>query len=222
MTPIERKEHSIAILKEQKIPYIDWLPVIEEEITIAARSAEEIMKRACCCLIAIQVACDYNQQADMQESKAFFSGFLLKFDLQEELTPKERVLFEGEPTEQEAINLAWKYEAIWPLFWACGFVQQLTYPDTLCDVPLLIDILKRNNSFDEIINQVKLRTIDELLNEADLIFRYDWACVDARLKNQEAPGNLNSGVVYERHCGLNWLIGKNTSNDDWDTVSADT
>ncbi|WP_341274274.1 hypothetical protein [Clostridium beijerinckii] len=28
--------------------------------------------------------------------------------------------------------------------------------------------------------------------------------------------------MFERHWGLNWLIGKGTDNDDWDCVSTDT
>nr|WP_278045783.1 DUF4272 domain-containing protein [Clostridium beijerinckii] len=37
-----------------------------------------------------------------------------------------------------------------------------------------------------------------------------------------AGTKLDSGVVFERHWGLNWLIGKGTDNDDWDCVSTDT
>ena len=62
---------------------------------------------------------------------------------------------------------------------------------------------------------------DDLLDEADLIFRYDWACVDARIKGEPAPAGLNSEVVYERHWGLNWLIDADGQND-WDLVSCNT
>ncbi|WP_238916885.1 DUF4272 domain-containing protein [Clostridium sp. YIM B02555] len=33
---------------------------------------------------------------------------------------------------------------------------------------------------------------------------------------------LESGIVFERHRGLYWLIGNGTDNDDWDFVSTDT
>lgn len=52
-----------------------------------------------------------------------------------------------------------------------------------------------------------------------MIYRLDWACVDARIKGNEAPASLNADVVVERHMALNWLIGY---DDDWDNVSTDT
>jgi hypothetical protein len=60
----------------------------------------------------------------------------------------------------------------------------------------------------------------EILDQADLILRLDWACVNARVKKEPAPGNLDKGVVFERHHSLNWLI--NYMNQDWDNVSTDT
>ena len=47
----------------------------------------------------------------------------------------------------------------------------------------------------------------------------DWACVDARIKGVQIT-EIHSGVVYERHYALNWLI--NYRNQEWDDVSCDT
>ena len=67
--------------------------------------------------------------------------------------------------------------------------------------------------------QVELRDIEEILDEADLIYRYDWACVDARMKQLDAPAGLNSSVVVERHGALNWLIQR---DGDWDDPDVNT
>jgi hypothetical protein len=74
-------------------------------------------------------------------------------------------------------------------------------------------------TFDAFMSKVKLREIEEILDQADLIYRYDWACVDARLKQQQAPANLNSSVVVERHGALNWLI---QADSDWDYPDVST
>ena len=66
----------------------------------------------------------------------------------------------------------------------------------------------------------RLRTKMELLDQADLILRLDWACTEARLKKQPAPGGLNSDAVVERHHALNWLIGY--GKQEWADVSTDT
>ena len=50
--------------------------------------------------------------------------------------------------------------------------------------------------------------------------RYDWAVVDARVKNKPCPVGLDPGVVQERHHALNWLIGY--MDQEWDDVATDT
>ena len=67
--------------------------------------------------------------------------------------------------------------------------------------------------------QVELRNLDEILDQTDLTYRYDWACVDVRLKQQDAPENLNASVVVERHGALNWLI---QHDGDWDNPDLNT
>ena len=202
----ERKQQSIALLKEQGVPYIEHLPVIETADNVRLRSAEEIARRAICCLITIQLACDIQNQQDVEDSRLFMTGLLDRF---------------GTSTEQDWVNMVWKYEAYWPLIWALGLVDSLTFPDQICDCQKAIEVVSTKATFDEFMKDVQLRPIDDLLDEADLIFRYDWACVDARIKGEPAPAGLNSEVVYERHWGLNWLIDADGQND-WDHVSCNT
>ena len=54
---------------------------------------------------------------------------------------------------------------------------------------------------------------------ADLYYRADWACVDARIGENEIK-SLNPGLVYERHYAFNWLI--RYRDQEWDDVSCDT
>jgi len=70
------------------------------------------------------------------------------------------------------------------------------------------------------LKKAKLRPQSELLDAADLIYRYHWAVVNARTKNEAGPANLDSGVVMERHYVLNWLI--QNGNQEWDNISTDT
>ncbi|OQP45387.1 hypothetical protein A4D02_33880 [Niastella koreensis] len=95
----------------------------------------------------------------------------------------------------------------------------MTYPDQLCNVANDVKIIHslKEQQFRQ---KAKLRSKKEILYQADLILRLDWACVNAKLKNESAPGNLDSGVVFERHHSLNWLI--NYLNQDWDHVREDT
>ena len=55
-----------------------------------------------------------------------------------------------------------------------------------------------------------------MLDLADLIYRYDWYCVDCESKGLEP--SINSEVVIERHRAINWLL----TNEEWDNVEINT
>lgn len=217
--PLQRKQESILKLQAQSIPYIEWLPHIESADEVIARSAESIAKRAIACLIMIQVACDLNNQQFDEETKNFIVDLLNKFEVFDELTLKEQSLLNQEFSQQDIVNMIWKYEAYWVLLWALGIVKELGYPDTIADCDFAVQVVSGCDSFDEFMQQVELKSVDEILDQADLIYRYDWACVDARLKQQDAPENMNASVVVERHGALNWLIQR---DGDWDNPDLNT
>jgi Domain of unknown function (DUF4272) len=65
----------------------------------------------------------------------------------------------------------------------------------------------------------RLRPQGEYLDAADLVYRQHWAVVDAQINGSHASTGLDDGVVSERHCALNGLIGY--LGADWDDVSTD-
>ncbi|WP_414659876.1 DUF4272 domain-containing protein [Acinetobacter courvalinii] len=217
--PQQRKQESILKLKAKAIPYIDWLPHIESSDDVIQRSAERIAKRAIACLLIIQVACDLDQDQFDQETEDFIVDLLNKFEVIDELTVKEKNILNRNASQQEIVNMIWKYEAYWVLLWALGIIEELKYPDEIADCDFAIQVVSGCDSLQEFMQQVKLRNIEEILDEADLIYRYDWACVDARLKHQHAPANLNASIVLERHGALNWLI---QADADWDNPDVST
>lgn len=218
-TPQQRKEHSITTLKQHDIPYIDWLPTIESNEDVQPRSAQEIARRAIACLWVIQVACDLNNNQYDDETQTFVLDILKKMQVFEVLTEKEQAILNRDVSEQDIVNMVWKYEAYWVLLWALGIIDELNYPENIVDCDFAIQAVVSANSFEEFMAKVQLRDIEEILDQADLIYRYDWACVNARLKQEQAPANLNASVVVERHGALNWLI---QSESDWDHPDVST
>lgn len=81
---------------------------------------------------------------------------------------------------------------------------------------LLFKLYLLANRLENLWRKLELRDIDEILDEADLIYRYDWACVDARMKQLNAPAGLNSSVVVERHGALIGLYSVTVIGDDPD------
>ena len=219
ISPEQRKQISILKLEQKSIPLIQHLPIIESADEASLRSIVEIAKRAITCLLVIQIACDRaNDQYD-DETQKFMHDLLNKYKVTDELTSKEKAILDGEASSQDVINMIWKYESYWVLLWALGIVEELEYPDKTIDCDFAIEAVSSCASFQEFLGKTKLRDIEQILDEADLIYRYDWACVNARLKQHNPPANLNSSVVLERHGALNWLIQQ---DGDWDHPDVNT
>ncbi len=215
---IRRKERTIQILKIKNIPYIEHLPVIEEENKITERTKTEIAKRAVACMIAIQMAIGHQRGFDNTR----ILEVIKKFDVETYLTNNEKnIIYGRDIKEQDIINMTWKYEAYWVLIWSLGLLNELNYPSEICDCNYAESILFKHDNFESFLDTCKLRNLSEILDEADLIYRYNWACVNARVSCEQIPSNLNPSIVLERHKALNWLV-RYSDCDDWDNMPTDT
>ncbi|HOV26152.1 MAG TPA: DUF4272 domain-containing protein [Pseudobacteroides sp.] len=217
---LDRKSRSLEILKQRNIPFITRLPVIVSDEDVQIRPKEEVAKRAIALAIISTYAADLANKTPRNECKELLDSLTDRFSAWGFFTEEERNFINGDPDEITIIQFAWKYECLWVFLWALGFIKDLDYPDKICDVSEAISYLKDEHSFESFLNKSSLIPPSQILDQADLIYRYDWACVDARLKNSSPPGGLDSGVVLERHRALNWLISY--MNFDWDNVRTDT
>lgn len=212
---LSRKEKSEEILKKEDIKINFNLPHIETEAETTIRTAEEIARRVTVLAVTNLIAFDSIEQEEAID-------YLKDHHLWDYVTPDEKD-FLNDPTEHKKSQESWKCECIWVLLWALNKVDTLPFPNELCD---LNDIPAENypidgnsNPLDFIHAPHNLRSKSEILDAADLYYRYDWACVDARINNIEMH-TIDSGIVYERHYALNWLI--TYMDQEWDDVSCDT
>ncbi|WP_179006541.1 DUF4272 domain-containing protein [Winogradskyella forsetii] len=210
-----RKTESEIILKKHNVKINNNLPYIESENDITIRTAKEIAERVTVLTITNLVAF-----SNISGEEAI--DMLNKFNLMDLVTPNEKSFLEN-PTDQQKSQETWKCEGIWTLMWALKIVDDLGFPNEMADlnnIPLKKYPIGKDKDPNDFINAQKtVRTKSDLLNVNDLYYRLDWACVDARLNNRQIT-EVNSGVVYERHYALNWLI--NYMNADWDDVTCDT
>lgn len=143
-----------------------------------------------------------------------------KYGAEKFFSPREaKFIKAANATQQEQINFSWRYEGVWVLLWSLGYVDTLTKPERICDMPKLVGIFQ-NHDTAQLIKDAKLRPFNEILDQADLIYRYHWATTNARIKAQPAPAKLEDGVIQERNYALNWLIGY--MDQEWDGISTDT
>jgi hypothetical protein len=207
-----RKSRSLAILKTEQVPINDYLPLTETETDSTRRTSEQVATRAMAlCVVALK--------AEGLEQEIVIH-LVQKYELASAFTPKETQFINNpSPKQRDRIQFVWRYECFWVMLWALGFIDRLDRPDKICQVKRAVEFLHENgrNGF---LKKANLRPQAEILDAADLIYRYHWAIVDARINKRHTPAGLDGGVVMERHYALNWLIGY--MGQDWDDVSTDT
>ncbi|WP_199185082.1 DUF4272 domain-containing protein [Aquimarina sp. I32.4] len=211
----KRKVDNEAIIEVSNIKVNKNLPVVESEEDTSIRSPKEIAERVTLLAVTNMVAFGNISGEEALE-------YLDKYTLLEKATPKE-LDFLKNPTDDAKSYETWKCECIWVLMWVLEIIDNLGFPDHLADLNKIppekypIGEGQDPNLFINAINTS--RSKQEILDANDLYYRLDWACVDARIKGEEIR-EVHSGIVYERHYALNWLI--NYMNQDWDNVSCDT
>jgi hypothetical protein len=212
---IERKAKNEEILERQNIKINKHLPCIESERETTIRSAKEIAER-------VSVLAVTNLVAFNSISPEEAVDYLQEYKLWESVTEGEKE-FLANPTDDRKMYETWKCEGIWTLTWALKKVETLDFPNEFCNLENIsaenYPVGKDKDPFDFINAVNEVRSKKEILDAADLYYRYNWACVDERIKGNQIEG-INSGIVYERQYALNWLI--HYMDQDWDNVTCDT
>ncbi len=210
---LARKARSEAILTAEGVPFIAWLPLVEDEGDYRPRSAEEIVGRAyALTLVAYKASTGDHEGAN--DAYAQVKDRVI-------LSPSEiDFLRDPQPSDQDRIHFSWQSEAAYPLFWMLGYVDALGRPENQIDPDPMV-LLVSGRTFDELVAGARLRPQAEMLDALDLTYRYHWAVRQAGLDGALPPAKLNPDVLMERHKGLNWLV---RYNDDasWDDVTTDT
>lgn len=207
-----RKNRSVVICRKENVPVNEHLPLIESEADSTRRTTEQVAKRAISlCIVALK-----GEGVD----KETISKLVKKYEAVIVFTEDESS-FIGDPDPPEILKIqfAWRYECYSVMLWALGYVENLDRPEKICDAGKAVSILMENGPV-KFIENSKLRPQSEILDAADLIYRYHWAVVDARINNRETPTKLEKGVVKERHYALNWLVGY--CDQEWDDITTDT
>lgn len=213
-TAEQRKKQTEKYLKSLNVPFIDHLPLIEEENEVKIRTAQEIAERI---LILVYLA----YVSEVPDEKENVIEFLKTNLLWDKVSPDEKVLFQKEElTDQETTNISWRSEGVWLLLWTINKVDKLELPTEQVEIP---NIVSRLPEFltdpTEFIKNAIVRPTAEILDQSDLVYRLHWATRNADLNNQPMPANLDLSIIMERHYAINWVT---FYADEWDEISTDT
>lgn len=209
---LERKLRSERILENEGVPIARSLPLIETTADLTPRTKEEVAYRAIVLLVAAAKA-DGLEQAEVE-------ACITHFGIAQYISPKELKFFKNIlPSYEDELEFDAGCEAAWTLLWALGYVESLGMPTHICDAAEAVGYIVGKSTV-EFIAAARLRPLAEILDQADLIYRYDWAVVDAHINGRELPAGLEGIVVQQRHYALNWLI--RYMDQEWDHISTDT
>ena len=209
---VARRDRSNQRLTEMGIPVNQSLPLRLAAEDTVRRSGDEVVER----LLALAVVAVHASEMDRQLT----NNMIDTFRVHDAFTPEEEAfLAKSLPTREERAQYTWAFENVEVLLWAVGLRDELGHPGEVCDIDAIADTLLTNGSFG-LHRRARLRSQEEIMDQADLIYRMHWALRQAQIDGEAAPAGMVWDVVYERHHALNWLIGY--MDQSWDDVSADT
>ena len=220
---VERRNKSMALLRDKHIYVTPWLPLLWERAEEPGRTLEEVCGRAAALLVvSLYSECRLGEHMSYEESREFVDPIIEGYGAEGFFSPDEKAYLDDPNSDEKTqIQYAWQYENLWVMEWAMGLTDDLFWPTRICDVPESVRIIREYPTMEELTAAAKLRPRRELLDQADLIYRLHWACVDARVMGMPAPQELEDGVVMERHRALFWLAGCDEMCG-WDDVDLST
>lgn len=225
----QRAARSFTELARRKAPVYDGPLVVDDDDEAKLHSPQEVARRT-----LVLWAVELRAEGIPQEEAL---GLINQLDLWDSVSPDEkRFLQDKDPDPDECQELVWRLESIWVLLWSLGYIEELGWPEGMCDVAKIVDTLKEQEANPDFIKNAKLRSKAEILDAQDLTMRIHWAIRDAFLNHEgQIPPGLDwtdderehvsespsVGVVEQRHHTLNWLVNY-LDPEDWDSVDTPT
>lgn len=139
-------------------------PLLKTTAEALKRSKEEVALRTLCVLFVAAKREGLGEELVEQ--------LLESYELRPHLTPEELAfVLDNSPSQHDRIQFTWRHEAAWTLLWALGFVAQLAKPSQICDVEFAAGTMAERTT-SQFIEDSELRPIADILDQADLIYRY--------------------------------------------------
>ena len=212
----QRKQRNDALLNQMQIRVATHQPPVVAESEVVMRSPYQVAERALALfLVALKAEALCSGNADMA------GQIKPQFPLSQEFFSDAELAYfnQAQPDDHTNVQFCWRYESLAVLLWAIGRLPELPAPTQICDVTQIAQVMLAQPEL-ELLQNVSLRPDAEILDALDLHFRLHWAVRQARQDQQMHLGEIQSGVVYERHYALNWLTCFEEA--DWDQVDTPT
>lgn len=201
------KSDNEAALSAKNIKVITHLPQIETFEEVSPKSAQIVAERVCA--ISYIIGLGYGAK------KRKLRNSLKTFNLWSSVTSSEKKsLRDFSISEQEKANYQWMCEAVQALAWSLGLVEMDHF--THCDNDLISKI-PMDVDPGEFIKSAKLRPIEDIQQQVDLLYRMHWYAKNSRLEGKSCQ--LDLSIIMERRRAIDWVYG---TAEDWYDVDLST
>ena len=136
-----------------------------------------------------------NGISDMQDPA--FVEMALKYQPGDDIYNMLSQISKGEIDEVTLTQLPYLYERVNVYMWILGLASK-PRQDKQCDYVFTGYTLYKYNNIDEILNNCKMKSYDEIMEFADLITRYEWAMIELSQNGQTSKKINNDSVIEQK------------------------
>jgi hypothetical protein len=209
MTQLARKETTESYLRSRGVPVNPHLPFTESPEELSVATPQQVAWRVCVLSGLVARACRAPRDLVV---RYFEAGGLFEHASESEA---EVVRAESLTPEQTA-QFQWQVEGLWELAWVLCLIPRPDHFKT-CGNELVTLVPKPGAPVGDFVERAQMRPTDELLAEADMLYRLHWAVREASLHRQRIPTGLPYNVTEERMRAINWVLLSDVSWEDTDT-----
>jgi hypothetical protein len=197
-------------LRSRGVPVNPHLPFTESLEELSVATPQQVAWRVCVLSGLVARACRAPRDLVV---RYFESGGLFEHASESEA---EVVRAESLTPEQTA-QFQWQVEGLWELAWVLCLVARPDHFKT-CGEELVTLVPKPGGAaVGDFVERAQMHPTDELLAEADMLYRLHWAVREASLRRQRIPTGLPYNVSDERLRAINWVLLSDVSWENTDT-----
>ena len=207
-----RIEKNISFLKLDDIPFNRNMRTIPINSNTVIKSEEEILNRL---IIDFTIAlfAKYSKNEDKLLNVAF-NRIDEKLGVRKLLTDKDILIIDkildGKCSKNELENLELLFEDVNVYMWALGFISK-PVSRQVCNVNEITKILFKSKNYLNLLFKCNLKSKSELLEYADLVNRYLYACREYEM-NGKTQDKLIKCVVERQVSSINYVVSYDLNN----------
>lgn len=225
---IKRITKNIDILKKQNIPYNENMKLIPSETNTRLSDKKTIYKNMMRKFILATFATTFIYEVDEMDFAFIYNQFDSQYGLNTILNDEDKKILKDIKNESfnvDKTKLSWLYEECAMYLWVLN-LGEFPSQQYQCDVDTMNELLfmKNDSSLSELyikfynkddkqlnLENIHIKSYDEILEMADLLNRYRWASDEVRINNKSIKLPFDPMIVYHQ-CNalfdiLNWNDG---------------